>query len=261
MATLHPKIVLCMRWGSLYPASYVNVLHSAVRRNVSGDLRFVCLTPEPDGLAEGIEAFPIPDLGYGPDHWRHGAWPKLSVFVPDLYGMSGRALFIDLDSVIRESLDPFFEMPGDLVSIAGGPRWRRGSSNPRPSLASGVFAFDIGSQPQIAERFRRDPDGAFRRFGIEQRFVQEHVTSWTTWPESWVISFKKHLRRPLLVDRFLPPREPDPGTKIVAFHGTPRPIAVARAGTKAWARFPRAGRGPIPWVRDYWLENGFSGDA
>lgn len=255
------RVILCMRWGKLYPSAYVNVLHAAALRHVSGPVRFVCLTDEPEGLAPGIESFPIPDLGYRAEHWRHGAWPKLSVFLPDLYGLTGRALFIDLDSVILDSLDPFFDLPGDLISIAGGPRWRRGSTNPRPSLASGVFAFDLGSQPQIAERFRSDPDGAFRVFGIEQRFVQEHVTSWTTWPESWVISFKKHLRRPLGIDRLLPPRLPDPGTKIVAFHGTPRPIEVARVGNTPWAAFPRAGRGPIPWVRDYWLKNGFEDDA
>ena len=217
------RIVLCMRWGELYPASYVNVLHSAVRRYLSGNVRFICLTPDSHGLDAAVEAYPIPDLGYQSEHWRHGAWPKLSVFVSDLYGLRGRALFIDLDSVILDSLDPFFHIPGDLVSIAGGPGWRRGSSNPKPSLASGVFSFDLGSQSQIAERFRANPSGAFQEFGIEQRFVQRHVQSWATWPQDWVISFKKHLRQPMLIDRLLPPRQPDPGTKIVAFHGDPRP--------------------------------------
>ncbi len=252
-----PRIVLCMKWGSLYPASYVNVLHSAVRRNLSGKVRFVCLTPEPEGLDDGIEAFPIPELGYGPQHWKKGAWPKLSVFVPDLYGLKGRALFIDLDSVIVDAIDPFFDVPGDFVSIAGGPGWRRGSTNPKPSLASGVFSFDIGSQPQIAERFQADPTGAFDTFGIEQRFVQHHVTSWTAWPRDWVISFKKHLRQPMFVDRLRVPRLPDPGTKIVAFHGDPRPIDVIRPDRSSWADFPRYGRGAIPWVRQYWLENGY----
>ena len=255
------RIVLCMKWGALYPASYVNVLHSAVRANVSGPFRFVCLTPEPEGMDEGIETYPIPDLGYGARHWKSGAWPKLSVFVPDLYGLRGRALFIDLDSVILSSLDPFFEQKGDLISIAGGKRWRRGSKNPNPSLASGVFAFDLGAQPQIAKRFQADPDAAFDEFQLEQRFVQRHVTDWKTWPEDWIISFKKHLRRPMFVDRLMPPRLPDEGAKIVAFHGDPRPIDVIRPDQGAWARFPRYGRGAIPWVRNYWLENGYRDPA
>lgn len=255
------RVVLCMKWGTLYPASYVNVLHSAVRRHLSGSFRFVCLTPDPEGLDAGIEAFPIPDLGYSPQHWRHGAWPKLSVFVADLYGLRGRALFIDLDSVILSSLNPFFEVPGDLVSIGGGPNWRRGNANPKPTLASGVFAFDLGSQTQIAERFQADPIGAFATFGIEQRFVERHVTTWTTWPKEWVISFKKHLRRPMFLDRVLPHRLPEAGTRIVAFHGDPRPIDVIRPNRSSWAQFPRYGRGALPWVRKYWLENGYTDPA
>jgi hypothetical protein len=251
------RIVLCMKWGSLYPASYVNVLHSAVCRHLSSPFRFVCLTTDPEGLDPGIETFAIPDLGYSPQHWRHGAWPKLSVFVPDLYGLRGRVLFIDLDSVIVDQLDPFFEVMGDLVSIAGGPDWKRGSDNPTPSLASGVFSFELGSQPQIAERFQADPVGAFNTFGIEQRFVQKHVSAWSTWPNEWVISFKKHLRQPIGLDRILPHRTPDVGTRIVAFHGDPRPIDVIRPDRSSWADFPRYGRGALPWVRDYWLSNGF----
>lgn len=255
------RIVLCMRWGTLYPAIYVNVLYSAVKSHINGPFRFVCLTDDASGLSDQIESFPIPKLGYGPKHWKHGAWPKLSVFVSDLYGLRGRALFIDLDSVILAPLDPFFEVKGGFVSIAGGKDWRRGSTNLKPSLASGVFAFELGSQTQIADRFRADPDEAYAKFGIEQRFIQEHVTGWQTWPDDWVISFKRHLRQPMLIDRFFPPRDPDRRSKIVAFHGDPRPIEVARSGSTRWARFPRAGRGPIGWVREYWLENGFNDDC
>ncbi|PSL19332.1 hypothetical protein [Shimia abyssi] len=252
-----PLVVLCMKWGSLYPASYVNVLHSACRANLQQDFRFVCLANDTEGYEEGIEVFPIPDLGYQAEHWASGAWPKLSVFVDDLYGLRGRALFIDLDSVVLDDLAPFFEVPGDFVSIGGGVDWRRGNPNPNPTLASGVFSFTLGSQPQIAANFREDPMGAFHEFKLEQRFIEAHVSSWKPWAAEWVISFKRHLRRPVLVDRILPPRLPDDGTKIVAFHGDPRPIDVVRSDRSSWARFPRYGRGAISWVRKYWLDNGY----
>lgn len=252
------RVVLSMRWGPLYPPAYVNVLHSAVRRHVTGPVRFVCFTNETEGLDAGIEAHPIPDLGFSPRHWRHGAWPKLSVFLNDLYGLKGRALFIDLDSMIVGPLDPFFEAEGAFSAIGGGKDWRRGGRPVNPPLLTGVFAFDLGSLAHIAERFRADPEAAFDRFRLEQRFVEAHVGPWTPWPPDWVISFKRHLRRPLLVDRLLPPREPDADARIVAFHGDPRPIEVVRADGGRWGRFPHYGRGPIPWVRRYWLENGFT---
>jgi hypothetical protein len=250
------RVVLCMRWGALYPAVYVNVLHSAVQRNLSGPLRFVCLTNETEGLAPGIEAHPIPDLGFSERHWRHGAWPKLSVFLPDLYGLSGRALFIDLDSVIVGALDPLFE-GGGFRAIGGGPQWRRGGRPVDPPLLTGVFAFDLGALGHITEAFRADPGGAFDAFRLEQRFVERHVGAWEPWPPEWVISFKRHLRRPVPLDRMLPPRLPPADARIVAFHGDPRPIEVVRADTGRWGRFPRYGRGPIDWVRRYWLENGY----
>ena len=79
------RIVLCMRWGALYPPGYVNVLYSGVKRHLDPPFRFVCLTNETEGLDPGIETFPIPDLGFADYHWKSGAWPKLSVFLEDLY--------------------------------------------------------------------------------------------------------------------------------------------------------------------------------
>ena len=254
------RVVLCMRWGTLYPAGYVNVLHSAVCRHLEKPFRFVCLTDESEGLNPGIEAFPIPDLGFSECHWKSGAWPKLSVFLQDLYGLQGRALFIDLDSIILGSLDPFFDFADELVAIGGGRKWRRGSENPEPELASGVFAFDLGTEPQVVEIFQKDPVGAFDEYGLEQDFLAATVSSWKPWPDDWVISFKRHLRLPPVVDWFLPQRLPPAGTGIVAFHGDPRPIDVVRQGKYYWNEFPRRGRGPIPWVRDYWLENGYKDD-
>ena len=41
------RVVLCMKWGTLYPASYVNRLFHAVSANLSGPFRFICLTDDP----------------------------------------------------------------------------------------------------------------------------------------------------------------------------------------------------------------------
>ena len=57
------RIVLCMKWGSLFSSEYVNVLYNAVRAYMTGDFRFVCLTDDASGFADGIESFPIPDIG------------------------------------------------------------------------------------------------------------------------------------------------------------------------------------------------------
>lgn len=249
------RIVMCMKWGTLYPSVYVNVLYRAVRAHLSGSHRFVCLTDDPEGLDPAIESYPIPPLPLRPQDWQHGAWPKLGVFVPELHGLKGRALFIDLDSVIVGSLDCFFEEPGRLVVLDGGDNWRPGSDGrAKPLVATGIFAFTLGSLGDIVTEFERDPRAHVARHVLEQAFVAEMVPDVAFWPSHWVLSFKRHLRQPLGLDRLRPPRRPPNDARVIAFHGEPRPIALAKGGT--WAKFPRAGRGPVDWVRDYWQEYG-----
>lgn len=250
------RSLLCMKWGTLYGPDYVNVLARAARAHVTGPLRVVCMTDDSGGIDPDIETHPIPDLGYSPRHWRGGAWPKLSVFVEDLFGLKGRALFVDLDMMIVGPLDEMFEGSG-MVAIGGGRDWRRGRTPANPDLLTGAFAFDLGGEAQIVEAFRADPEGAQTEFGLEQRFIERHVRAWRPWPPGWVVSFKRHLRRPVGLDLFLPPRRPPAGTRVVAFHGEPRPKALAAADAR-WGEFPHYGRGAVAWVRDYFEAYGGS---
>lgn len=252
------RIVMCMKWGTLYSADYVNVLYNACRRNITGAFRFICFTDDATGLLTGIENTAIPDIGCTPAMWRHGAWPKLAVFARELAGMSGRALFIDLDSVINGPLDRFFDHPFPFVAIDTGASWRPGRTpgGPDALVGTGVFAFQIGTLSQILSQFQADPEAAFRTCDIEQVWVQKTASSLAYWPAGWVISFKRWLRQPIGVDLFLPPKAPPANAGIVAFHGDPRPIALLRPGRSGWDRLPHMGRGQVAWMRDYWVGNG-----
>lgn len=99
------RVVICMKWGTLYGPDYVNVLYSACREYITGDFRFVCLTDDTTGIREDVDTFPIPDMGLSDFDWKKGGWPKLSVFAKDLYGLAGRALFVDLDTVLCGPID------------------------------------------------------------------------------------------------------------------------------------------------------------
>lgn len=50
------RTILCMKWGTLYSADYVNVLFNACRQSLSGDFRFLCLTDDATGFLPEIEA-------------------------------------------------------------------------------------------------------------------------------------------------------------------------------------------------------------
>ncbi|MDQ2090469.1 hypothetical protein [Marimonas arenosa] len=246
------KTVICMKWGTLYSAAYVNVLYRAVRRHLSGDFRFVCLTDVAEGLLPEIEAYPIPDMGLSDLNWKKGGWPKLSVFMEKLYDIQGRCLFLDLDSVITGPLDDLFAYPGDVVCIDTSSNWSRLGGDAAPMAGTGVFAFTAGQFPEICDRFMVDHDAAVSKYRIEQIFLQGELPEGaiTFWPAEWVLSFKYHLRRPALLGLLQRPKLPPPDTRVVAFHGDPRPIDLVRPGL--WGIGPHWGRGRVPWAVEYW---------
>ena len=252
------RIVLCMKWGTLFPSDYVNVLFNACRKAITGTFRFVCLTDDSEGFVDGVEAFPIPEIGLTPDQWyTAGVWPKLALYVADLHGLRGRCLFVDLDMVVLRGLDEMFEQEAAFVGIDVGAGWWPGKAGWGASeLGTGVFAFDLGQQTQILEAFQSDMAGSMTRFKNEQEFVEAYARGLGYRPDGWVISFKRWLRRPMGVDLFLPPKSPPETTKIVAFHGDPRPIALVSERAGFWDRFPHMGHGQVAWVRDYWVEHG-----
>jgi hypothetical protein len=71
-----------------------------------------------------------------------------------------------------------------------------------------------------------------------------------------VISFKRHLRQPIGLDLFLPPKAPPTTAKALAFHGTPRQIDQLKLGCRLWDRIPHMGHGQVRRMVDYWQENG-----
>jgi hypothetical protein len=251
------QIVLCMKWGTPFPAEAVNVLHRACRARTTLSFDFVCLTDDAAGLDAGIRALPIPDIGLTTAQVRAaGVWPKLALYVPDLQGLSGRCLFIDLDMVVLGSLDDFFTYPAPFVTIDVGRSWRPGGGAHRPEAGTGLVAFDLGRERQILDRFQADPEGAIRDFRNEQDFVAAHASSMAYWPPGWVISFKRFLRQPIGIDLLRAPRRPPPSARVVAFHGTPRPMDLVRGGFRHWDRWPHMGWGKVGWMADYWREMG-----
>lgn len=242
-----------MKWGTLYSAEYVNVLYRACQRYISGEFRFVCLTGEPQGLLAGIDVFPIPDIGLEHSHYYDGAWPKIGVFSSDLYGLRGRCLFIDLDTVILDSLDPLFDVPGQLVAINNAP-WSNSRMSSR--TMSSVFAFDIGNLAHVVDNLKIRRDVLIAKYKIEQEYLHHAVDEITYWPQDWLVSFKYHLRQPLVLDRFLQPKSPPERAKLVIFHGRPRPIDLVRSTKGNWERFPHYGSGAVGWMARYWDSNG-----
>ena len=112
------KQVVCMKWGTLYGADYLNRLYRMVRRHVSGPIRFVCLTDDPSGALPEIECFDCPEIAIPAPHCLRG-WRKVNLYGSSdhLYGLEGDWLYLDMDVVVTGSLDSFFDYEPDSPFI------------------------------------------------------------------------------------------------------------------------------------------------
>ena len=106
--------VACIKWGTVFGPEYVNRLYSGVRRNLNGDVRFLCMTENSEGLHPDVEVLELPNEPFSEPMNaalavanRQGAMRKTSLFksglIPDL---EGPILGFDLDVVIAGYLMP-----------------------------------------------------------------------------------------------------------------------------------------------------------
>lgn len=245
---MQPVNVLCIKWGTKYGPEYVNKLRSMVRRHLRRPHRFVCLTDDRTGIEPDIEVHDIPLVGI-PDFdarkpwtFAHG-WLKLTSFADPLYDLAGPTLFIDLDVVIVDSLDGFFELPGEFLVIREWDK-RDGTGN------TSVYRYNIGAHRDALDYLRDHQDEVLASVRNEQEFITGYLVRQGRlgyWPEPWCRSFKRHCVPGLIRGWFQAPRIPE-GAKVIAFHGKPNPPDAIAGRSGKWYRRVL----PTPWVAEHW---------
>ena len=240
--------VLCIKWGNKYGPDYVNRLHSMVRRHLRRPFRVVCLTDDGTGIDPAIEVKPIPDIGFDEfdqrKAWTFGhGWLKLTSFANPLYDLQGRTLFLDLDIVIVDSLDPFFDQPGEFVVIK---EWDKTDGTGNTS----VYLYTVGAHADALDYLKN----GYPKVVDEVRNEQEFITGFlgrqgkvSYWPDEWCRSFKRHCMRRGIMGWFAPPRIPA-GARIIAFHGKPNPPDAIAGVSGKWYRRVL----PTAWVAEHW---------
>lgn len=236
--------VVCLKWGTKYPAAYVNKLHGMVARHLRLPFRFYCLTEDASGIHPEVTILPLPELGV------RGWWYKLYLFKDDFFGLSGDLLFLDLDIVITGSLDALVTHEPGSFCIA--PDAKPGKYN------SSVMRFRIGTLGFVWENFVYQKDAVMVAVHGDQDWIHRLVLTAKIFPYPWVVSYKhdcharaKHsggfLGRWLRARRLLLPRKhakyPD-GARVVLFHGKPDPEDVAHGPYDMYRH--------APWINDFW---------
>jgi hypothetical protein len=266
--------IVCVRWGTKYGPEYVNRLYAMVARHLSPPFRFVCLADTAAGLRREVEYFELPELGCAHPVGTMGKWRKQVLWGERVPGLSGVALFIDLDSVIVGPLDDYFSYgdPGDVILARN---WAR----PLARLGqTSVFRYPVGSNPQILADFRADPQGIADRYGFEQHYVTASVRGGVKfWPDAWTRHFRLHCLPKFPLRYFMAARLPA-DARIVTFPGGPNPDDVQvgrwnkrvpphrsrwahlmatfgdeRVDDSRWRHLQRYVL-PVPWIERCWRE-------
>ena len=241
--------ILCMKWGTKYGPEYVDRLYGMVRRHLSGDFKFVCLTDDASGIRPEVKCLPIPPLNLElKPGQRDGAWKKLTTFEADLHGLRGTALFLDLDVVIVGSLDEFFSQPGEFLIIKDYHRfWRVGQ---RIIGNSSVYRFQLGAHADVLAHFRSHIHDVQRNHRNEQHFLSHFLHRQGKlgyWPAGWCPSFKYQCIPAWPSNYWKAPFVP-PDARIVIFHGEVNPPdALIGKRNKRFAHIE-----PAPWVAEAW---------
>ncbi|MFN3507891.1 MAG: hypothetical protein ACK4ZU_10460 [Allorhizobium sp.] len=256
-----PVFVFCMKWGDMYGPEYVNNLAAGVKRHLRRPYRIICFTDQSEGIQPDVEVLPIPELEL-PSGKADRRWRKLGLFRRDLYGLSGTALFLDLDLVILDELNCFFDAEGDFLIVRDDELFRSKPLrrlNPRRDKFlrsvgnSSVFRFEIGAHSYIYEELVADMEGALSQYEISQQFQSAQVAKFSRlayWPKGWCVSFKNSCVPRGLRSYFSAP-SPPVGARIVVFAGRPKMQEVLDGGGGRWYRKI----GDVDWLRRAWLES------
>ncbi len=270
---MNGKLVLCIKWGTVYGPEYVNILYGMVARNITGPFSLACFTDNPVGIRPEVICLPLPPLGCEIPKDVPGKWPKVALWNRDLFGLSGTALFVDLDSVIVGNIDPYFDF-GDPNDVITARNWVRFFGH---HGQTSVFRFPIGGHPYMLENLQADPANLSRKYQFEQNYVTAGIHGGVKfWPEPWTKHFGIHCMGlwPLRYAR--PPVLPR-GVRIVTFPGHPKPsdailgqwsektgprtraahwrwMWAHRKQEKKWRRHFARFVLPTLWVKEHWRE-------
>ena len=125
--------VCCVKARPAYDHHYVNRLQAMVAHHMSLPHRFVCFTDDPSGIKCPTRALPSGLTGW---------WAELALHRPNV--LSGPVLYLDLDTVILDSLDFIASYGGDFSILRDFYR--------PDGYGSGVMLWRT-AQPQVWNRW------------------------------------------------------------------------------------------------------------
>ena len=195
-----PTFACVLRSGGDYLPEHVQVLKLQVDKYSTIPCNFVCYS---DMEIDGVETIPL--LENYPGWWS----------VPEVFRQKGPTVITGIDTVITDSIDPILKI---ALESSEDDFWMIKAFNPKNKYASGIMAYNgdfsgiwkAFSYPESVKGLNGEQDFTIQYLkgkGIEPKILQKEV--------SGIVSYKKNCRKRI-----------PPGTRIILFHGKPRPFEV-----------------------------------
>ena len=207
----------CVCYGDKYSVEYVQKLYNMIKRNTTLLIDFYVFTDhvKMQKMVDGdikVKQFPMFNL--------QGWWNKMQLFHPD-NGLSGDTLYMDLDVVITDNIDCFFnyEPEADFVGM--------NDFNPDTKIFnSSIFRFEPEAmKDKLWQPFINDRE-KWLRYSGDQNVISEVIMKHPetkSFPDSWTQSYKWHDRKGQRYHKGKWTFEHNGESLVTVFHGQPNP--------------------------------------
>ena len=246
------QTIICMKWGNRYNYKYVNNLYLSIKKFTKNQTKLICFTDNDKNIHKDVICKPLPKIKI-PEEIALTPWKKLSVWQYPLNEISGDVLFLDLDLVITNNLDKFFNYkPNTFCVIENWTQIGKEIGN------TSCFRFPTQKYTYIFDEFEKNSYSIWKKFHIEQVYISKTIEKQNFWPKNWCQSFKHNLL-PIWPLRIWKPANLPIDTSIVAFTGKPDPEDVLNEKwpvprNKFYKKIYKQVKCP-EWLKDNWKIN------
>lgn len=211
---LSPAVVCVLRSGGVYGPEHVDWLRRQVRA-WTPDVPFIVMTDLSKSTFAfmGIEVVPLVD------EWT-GWWAKMELFRPSLF-RDRTILYLDLDVVVCGHIGPLLRVPERTTLL-------RGFYTPA-GINSSVMYLTAEDRLTVWYNWTTDPGHWMEWAGrggdqvVIGDILGRTAARWQDVAPGTILSYKADIR-----SRYL---RPPAGTRLVVFHGNPRPWNIAKTNT------------------------------
>lgn len=222
--------VVCVNWGTKYGVDYTLRLYEGVKRNTTRDFKFYCLTDDVTRYDKYPQINAV-EIDTDDTSW----WTKLLIFRNNFLP-KGEYLYLDLDVVIVDNIDCFFDHSGFAITrdfirpdngLLPGKEYNSSILRFNNTTTQGIYDYYLQNK-QYWLNCQKTIAPFFGDQNIISSYVNHYPEFLNVFPDSWCWSYKKGVERGKTAgdrSKMFGAKIPN-GGKICVFHGSPNPEEV-----------------------------------